>query len=279
MTLRGNTGTKKDVPGRMSVRVRLVLAAALLVAVVVGSGVWLSSQVDLGSAALTTVERSVPELVSSEVEAPVVGIDDELEVEVEEPALDAPVQDEPVQDEPIIVTVEAQQGYSATEVKADPVPAQPQSQTSQPQSQAQPQQQSQPQQTTPTTPTSPTTPTTPETDPTPVVEPEQPKPQTLSVNVTVDGSAAGMSGWSKTVTLESGSTVYDALCAADGNINARSTGYGIYVVGIDGLAEKDHGSKSGWMYAVNGIYPNTACSNYVLKSGDSVAWVYVNVDY
>ena len=99
------------------------------------------------------------------------------------------------------------------------------------------------------------------------------------MSISVDGSAAGSSSWSKSLSLSPGSTVYDALVAADGAVNARSTGYGIYVSAIDGLAEKEHGSTSGWMYAVNGIYPNTACSNYVLKDGDSVRWVYVNVDY
>lgn len=44
---------------------------------------------------------------------------------------------------------------------------------------------------------------------------------------------------------------------------------------IGGLAEKEHGGHSGWMYSVNGAVPMTACSNYVLSNGDSVSWYYV----
>ena len=58
-------------------------------------------------------------------------------------------------------------------------------------------------------------------------------------------------------------------------MNARGTSYGTYVAAIGGLAEKEHGGTSGWMYSVNGVTPNTACSNYVLSNGDSVVWYYV----
>ena len=58
-------------------------------------------------------------------------------------------------------------------------------------------------------------------------------------------------------------------------MNARSTGYGTYVAAIGGLAEKEHGSQSGWMYSVNGSAPNVSCGKYVLKDGDTVSWYYV----
>ena len=51
----------------------------------------------------------------------------------------------------------------------------------------------------------------------------------------------------------------------------------MYVSSIGGLAEKEHGAMSGWVYAVNGHEPNTACSNYELHDGDSLVWTYVNV--
>lgn len=104
------------------------------------------------------------------------------------------------------------------------------------------------------------------------------QPQTMTVTVTVDGSPAGGSTHTATVELSPGANAYDALVAADGNINARDTVYGTYVAAIDGLAEKEHGSMSGWVYAVNGVEPNTACSNYVLSAGDTVVWTYVNVE-
>ena len=49
----------------------------------------------------------------------------------------------------------------------------------------------------------------------------------------------------------------------------------MYVSSINGLAEKEHGASSGWMYAVNGKLPNMACSAYKLVDGDSIQWRYV----
>lgn len=48
----------------------------------------------------------------------------------------------------------------------------------------------------------------------------------------------------------------------------------VYVEGIQNLYEFDVGEGSGWMYAVNGWYPNYGCSRYQLKDGDVVAWRY-----
>ncbi len=98
----------------------------------------------------------------------------------------------------------------------------------------------------------------------------------VTVTVSVTSSAVGnpvSSGG--TFTFNEGATPYDALCALGLSINARPSSYGTYVAAIGGLAEKEHGGTSGWMYSVNGITPNTACSNYVLSNGDTVVWYYV----
>ena len=99
---------------------------------------------------------------------------------------------------------------------------------------------------------------------------------TVTVYVSVSSSAVGnpVSGGG-TFTFNQGATVYDALCACGLSMNASNTGYGIYVSAIGGLAEKEHGGHSGWMYSVNGAVPMTACSNYALSNGDSVSWYYV----
>lgn len=98
----------------------------------------------------------------------------------------------------------------------------------------------------------------------------------ITVYVSVSSSAVGnpVSGGG-TFTFAQGATVYDALCACGLSVNAGQTSYGIYVSAIGGLAEKEHGGNSGWMYSVNGAVPMTACSNYVLSNGDSVSWYYV----
>ena len=102
------------------------------------------------------------------------------------------------------------------------------------------------------------------------------QPGYVTVTVSVTSSAVGnpvSSG--DTFTFNKGATAYDALCALGLSVNAHGSSYGTYVAAIGGLAEKEHGGTSGWMYSVNGVTPNTACSNYVLSNGDRVVWYYV----
>ncbi|MGH4123456.1 MAG: DUF4430 domain-containing protein [Clostridium sp.] len=47
-----------------------------------------------------------------------------------------------------------------------------------------------------------------------------------------------------------------------------------YIEGINNLYEFDCGELSGWMYKINGWFPNYGCSRYVLKKGDIIEWVY-----
>lgn len=102
------------------------------------------------------------------------------------------------------------------------------------------------------------------------------EPSYVTVTVSVSSSAVGnpvSSGG--TFTFNEGATVYDALCALGLSVNAHGSSYGTYVSAIGGLAEKQYGGTSGWMYSVNGSTPMTACSNYVLSNGDNVVWYYV----
>ncbi len=98
----------------------------------------------------------------------------------------------------------------------------------------------------------------------------------VTVTVSVTSSAVGnpvSSGG--TFNYNEGATVYDALCDLGLTVNAHGSPYGTYVAAIGGLAEKEYGSTSGWMYSVNGVPPKMACSSYVLSNGDSVVWYYV----
>ena len=47
-----------------------------------------------------------------------------------------------------------------------------------------------------------------------------------------------------------------------------------YIEGIGNLYEFDAGELSGWMYRVNGVFPNYGCSRYRLEDGDCVEWLY-----
>ncbi|MFJ7839052.1 DUF4430 domain-containing protein [Lysinibacillus sphaericus] len=48
----------------------------------------------------------------------------------------------------------------------------------------------------------------------------------------------------------------------------------VYIEGINHLYEFSAGELSGWMYRVNGVYPNYGCNQYVLKDGDVIEWNY-----
>lgn len=48
----------------------------------------------------------------------------------------------------------------------------------------------------------------------------------------------------------------------------------VYVQSIAGDGEFDHGRWSGWMYNVDGWYPNYGASKYILKDGEVIQWRY-----
>ncbi len=76
--------------------------------------------------------------------------------------------------------------------------------------------------------------------------------------------------------VKKGTTVFDLLSE-----ECRKKGLAVvhqnksYIVSIGGLAEKDCGGSSGWMYKVNGVKLMMSASKYVLKDGDIVEWYYV----
>ncbi|MDD3840408.1 MAG: DUF4430 domain-containing protein [Clostridia bacterium] len=82
--------------------------------------------------------------------------------------------------------------------------------------------------------------------------------------------------------LKDGETVFDILVKATRKYRihmqyqgADKNQYGsVYVQGINNLYEFSCGELSGWMYCVNGRYPNYGCSLYKLKEGDDIQWNY-----
>ena len=140
--------------------------------------------------------------------------------------------------------------------------------------------------------TEPPTTEPPTTEP-PTTEPSAPQ-CTISVScVTVlshmDDLKAGKeaiipaNGWmlgAVNVELQEGDTVFDIL-------QRVTREYGIalefsisplyntaYIEGIGNLYERDCGTGSGWLYAVNGSIPSVGCSDYTVSDGDSIAWLY-----
>ncbi len=99
-------------------------------------------------------------------------------------------------------------------------------------------------------------------------------PISVAVSVSSD-EADGQVSASKTVELDGGANAYDALEALGLELNTRTTSYGVYVAGIEGLDEKEYGGASGWTYMVNGESPMFAATEYILEDGDTVEWAYV----
>lgn len=82
------------------------------------------------------------------------------------------------------------------------------------------------------------------------------------------------------VEFEEGETVFDVLkrvCEYAGiqlEYSWTPMYDNYYVEGINHLYEFDCGNESGWMYKVNGWFPNYGGSAYSLKDGDSIVWCY-----
>lgn len=81
-----------------------------------------------------------------------------------------------------------------------------------------------------------------------------------------------------TCAVNSGDTVFDILeKACDDNsiiLTSHSSGYGVYVAGINNLDEFDCGSQSGWKYKVNGVDANRSCGYYKLTGGENIVFYY-----
>ena len=84
----------------------------------------------------------------------------------------------------------------------------------------------------------------------------------------------------KTVSFEEGETVFDVLSREmqKNGIHMESSLNPVYnsryIEGINNLYEFDCGEGSGWMYRVNGVFPNYGCSQYQVEDGDTIEWLY-----
>lgn len=83
-----------------------------------------------------------------------------------------------------------------------------------------------------------------------------------------------------TLEFEEGDTVFDVLknaCDLAGiqlEYSWTPAFDSYYIEGINNLYEFDCGSESGWMYKVNGWFPNYGVSAYTLEDGDTIVFCY-----
>lgn len=110
----------------------------------------------------------------------------------------------------------------------------------------------------------------------------EPPKQETSIKQTVSVQVIGVNStmMQGNIEVNSSSTAYSVLrelTRKNGkSISTKGFGSTVYVSGIDGLKEFDHGPSSGWMYKVNGTPPNIGAGAYKVKAGDQVIWYYVN---
>lgn len=105
----------------------------------------------------------------------------------------------------------------------------------------------------------------------------------------MDNLSAGKEGYvpsngkilgTTTAEFYDGETVFDVLqrvCSSAGiqlEYSYTPMYESYYIEGINHLYEFDCGSESGWMYKVNGWFPNYGCSSYYLEDGDTIVWCY-----
>lgn len=80
------------------------------------------------------------------------------------------------------------------------------------------------------------------------------------------------------VEIQQGDTVYDVLLRVTRQhgiqMESRGSGKTLYVEGINNLYEFDGGPESGWMYRVNGVFPNYSAGVCDVRSGDRIEWLY-----
>ena len=83
-----------------------------------------------------------------------------------------------------------------------------------------------------------------------------------------------------TVVLSGGESVFDVLekTLKDKGIHLEFSKAplfeSVYIEGIANLYEFDLGELSGWVYSVNGEFPTFGCSEYIVKNGDKIEFLY-----
>ena len=75
-----------------------------------------------------------------------------------------------------------------------------------------------------------------------------------------------------------GDTVFDILVTEARKsglpMDNRGADGAAYIAGLNALYEFDYGELSGWMYRVNGVFPDVGCQSYYVQDGDQIEWLY-----
>lgn len=76
------------------------------------------------------------------------------------------------------------------------------------------------------------------------------------------------------IKIEEGDTVLSVTTKILDKNNINYENRSGYIASIDGQKEFDKGRDSGWMYSVNGKYPDVGAGSVKVKDGDKISWLY-----
>ncbi len=109
------------------------------------------------------------------------------------------------------------------------------------------------------------------------VEKPKPKADTIVHSIVISSTEVPLPATEMEIT--NGDTVLKALIAITKEKKIQmdyrgGQGATAYIEGIDNVYEFDRGQGSGWMYRVNGIFPDRGAGVVPLLAGDRVEWIY-----
>ena len=103
------------------------------------------------------------------------------------------------------------------------------------------------------------------------------KENTVTLSIT-GNKASGVILEPTVIEVQKGDSVMDLLkkITRKHKIQMEFKGVGTfsYVEGISNLYEHDDGAESGWMYRVNGVFPDEGAGSYKVYPGDRIEWLY-----
>lgn len=82
----------------------------------------------------------------------------------------------------------------------------------------------------------------------------------------------------RTVVFNEGDSAADVLIQAgrenEIQVSVKGSKKSTYVEGIGNLYERHCGGKSGWLFSVNGEFPEASPGQYQVENGDKILWIY-----
>lgn len=119
---------------------------------------------------------------------------------------------------------------------------------------------------------------TEQSKPKPKPTPSKPKEEKKTVTLSIKISSSEVPLGATQVTMNDGETVLDALnrITKEKGIHRDVTGGGssAYVKGLANVYEFDRGQGSGWMYRINGVFPDRGVGAVKIQPGDNIEFLY-----